>query len=224
MVALSSLFKTLSSLSQGSMMRLMLITAAITLTGMLALSGLTTWVLTATTFFETGWLDTAVDFMGGFAVFIITLLLFPAFMPLVASLFEDKIIGIVEGADYPNTPKPQDRPFLPELMQDLKFVAISLTLNIILLPLYLIPIIGQVVFILLNGYLMGREFFTIAAGRHMGKREANAYRKTNRITALMGGMIVAGVALIPVVNLLVPFVGIVLMVHAYHSLKAKQVA
>jgi len=224
MVALSSLFKTLSSLSQGSMMRLMLITAAITFAGMLALSGLTTWVLTATTFFETGWLDTAVDFMGGFAVFIITLLLFPAFMPLVASLFEDKIIGIVEGADYPNTPKPQDRPFLPELMQDLKFVAISLTLNIILLPLYLIPIIGQVVFILLNGYLMGREFFTIAAGRHMGKREANAYRKANRITALMGGMIVAGVALIPVVNLLVPFVGIVLMVHAYHSLKAKQVA
>ncbi|MBI1363709.1 MAG: hypothetical protein GC134_06960 [Proteobacteria bacterium] len=221
MVAISSFFKALGSLSRADMMRLMLLSAALTFGGMLALSGITTWALTATTFFQTGWLDTVVDVLGGLAAFIIPMLLFPAFMPLVAGFFEDRIISIVETNDYPGTPAPQERPFLPELMQDLKFVAISLTLNVLLLPLYLIPLVGQAVFVLLNGYLMGREFFTIAAGRHMGKAEANTYRKANRITALVGGMAIAGISLIPVVNLLVPFVGIVLMVHVYHGLKRR---
>jgi uncharacterized protein involved in cysteine biosynthesis len=199
------------------MLGIVALSAGISLLCLLGLGGLVAWALAATTLFQTGWLELATDILGTMAGFLVPLLLFPAFMPLIAGMFEERILTLVEQADYPDTPPPSPRPFLPALLHDVRFVVIALSLNLLLLPLYFIPLLGQGIFLLLNGYLMGREFFGIAAGRHLGKAEANRVRKRIRMRVLLAGMALAAGTLVPLLNLLVPFAGLVLMAHLYHG-------
>ena len=52
-------------------------------------------------------------------------------------------------------------PFWPELLHDLGFTVKALLLNILVLPLYLVPVLNLVLFYWLNGRLLGREYFVM---------------------------------------------------------------
>ena len=69
-----------------------------------------------------------------------------------------------------------------------------------------------------NGYLLGREYFELAAMRHMPPEAAKQLRKTNRITVLLCGLIIAAVASVPILNLITPLFGTAFMVRIYKGL------
>lgn len=159
----------------------------------------------------------AVGVIGTLGAGFLAWLLFPAIMPVIVNFFDDRIATLIEKKDYPNT-LPRSPDFWPELWHDSKFTLFALTINIVVFPLYFFPLLGQILFFLVNGYLLGREFFVTVAKRYMPIAEAIQLRKQHRMRVLIAGMALVLAAVTPIVNLFAPFWGIALMLHLYHRL------
>ena len=69
------------------------------------------------------------------------------------------------------------------------------------LLLFFVPLVNIGVFFAANAYLLGREYFELAAGRFRPIEEASRMRQENRGTVLLAGALLAGLVLVPVLNL-----------------------
>jgi CysZ protein len=151
---------------------------------------------------------------------IIAWFLFPGIMPVIVNFFGERIASIIEKKDYPQALPIQNATLWKELLHDAKFSSMTILINILMLPLYLLPVINLFLFYLLNGYLLGREFFVMVARRHQPIPEAENLRKRYSRTIMLAGIMLTVMATIPILNLFAPFWGIALMTHLYHKLKA----
>jgi uncharacterized protein involved in cysteine biosynthesis len=102
----------------------------------------------------------------------------------------------------------------------LRFTLVALAVNIALLPVYLallfFPPFYGVVFYAINGYLLGRQYFELAALRRLPADEVRRAWRANRGWLVIGGIVVALLLSVPVINLLAPIVGTAFMVHLFH--------
>ncbi len=155
--------------------------------------------------------------LSGFGAMLFAYFLFPGIMPVFVNFFDSTIATLIEKQDYPYA-RPINPPFWPEFWHDVRFSITAIGLNILVLPLYLIPVIGQVAFYALNGHLLGREFFVMVARRYQPLPQAKAFRLQHRRIIFIGGIMLTVLATIPLLNLLAPFWGIAVMTHLYHSL------
>ena len=155
--------------------------------------------------------------LSGFGAMLFAYFLFPGIMPIFVNFFDAKIATLIESKDYPYA-APINPPFWPEFRHDVRFSLKAVSLNILVLPLYLIPMVNLFVFYALNGHLLGKEFFVMVARRYLPLPEALALRKTHGRTIFAGGVMLTLLATIPFLNLLAPFWGIAVMTHLYHSL------
>ncbi len=156
-----------------------------------------------------------VPMISGFGAALFAYFLFPGIMPIFVNFFDAKIATLIERKDYPAA-HPIDPPFWPEFWHDVRFSLSAIGLNILVLPLYLIPIINLFVFYALNGHLLGKEFFVMVARRHLKLEDALVLRRANSRIIFSGGIILTILATIPLINLLAPFWGIAMMTHLYH--------
>ena len=97
----------------------------------------------------------------------------------------------------------------------------SVLVNGVALILFFVPVVNVAAFFLANGYLLGREYFELAAGRFRPMPEAAAMRAAHRGTILIAGFLLAGMVAIPIVNLFTPLFGVALMVHVHKGLAAR---
>jgi CysZ protein len=93
-----------------------------------------------------------------------------------------------------------------------------LLVNIVALFLLLIPGVNLVAFYIGNGYLLGREYFELAAMRHVAPADARRLRKANRLTVFLSGLVIAGLASVPILNLVTPLFATGFMVRVYKDL------
>ena len=100
----------------------------------------------------------------------------------------------------------------------LRFFFVVLLVGLVALFLLLIPGVNLIAFYAGNGYLLGREYFELAAMRHVPQSEARALRKANRLTVFLGGVIIAGIASVPILNLITPLFATGFMVRVYKGL------
>jgi Uncharacterized protein involved in cysteine biosynthesis len=166
-------------------------------------------------------LDGYLVLVSGIGLFFVLLYLLPAITAVVAGYFIDDAADIVEKRDFPNDSPGQAAPFMRSLLYGLRFAGLSLLVNLVALALFFLPGINLIVFFLANAYLLGREYFELAAGRFLSPADAARMRTENRMTVLSAGAVMAGLLMIPVINLLTPLFGIALMVHVYKRLGAK---
>jgi CysZ protein len=159
------------------------------------------------------WIDVLVDVVGGLSVLVLTWLLFPAVATLVLSLFVERIITVVETQHYPRLPARVPLSLWQSMAVALKFTSVMVVLNLIALPLYLVPVLNVVVFYGLNAYLLGREYFEIVAFRRLEPRSAQQLRQAHRLRFFVAGLVIAGLLTIPVLNLLAPLLAAAFMVH-----------
>lgn len=143
--------------------------------------------------------------------------LFPLLYPVLVSFFDDYMAEAIERKDYPQL-APASPPFWPTFLQDALFSLKAVCLNILCLPLFLIPLFGQALYFALNGWLLGTQFFRMAAGRRMARPEAEALRKANNGQIFIGGAAISLCATVPVLNLAVPLLGVATMLHLFHML------
>ena len=164
------------------------------------------------------WLNTVLEVLGGLAVVVLAWLLFPAVAGMVISGFLDRIVVAVEARYYPHLPAPTPVAFWPSLRVALQFTAVMVFLNLLVLPLYLVPVVNLLAFYGINGYLLGREYFELVSLRHLDVRAAQQLRQAHPVRLFVAGLLIAGLLTVPLVNLLAPLIAAAFMVHLVVSL------
>jgi CysZ protein len=109
---------------------------------------------------------------------------------------------------------------LPALLQSLKFFGVVIAGNIVALLLLLVPGVNIAAFFVVNGYLLGREFFEFAAMRHRPEADAKALRRRHTGTVFLAGLLIAAFISVPLLNLLAPLFAAAMMVHLHKMIAA----
>jgi CysZ protein len=209
----SALLKALTLLRDRAFWRVLWHSVLISIASFIALYGIVWGVLTHVTITDIWWLDTLVDVLGGLAVLALTWLLFPAVATLVLSFFLDRIVEAVERRFYPHLPPPVPLPLWQSLSGSLKFTAVLVGVNLLALPLYLVPGLNVVVFYGVNAYLLGREYFELVALRRLDPQAARGLRRAHRLRFFIAGLLMAALFTIPFVNLVASLIAAAFMVH-----------
>lgn len=144
--------------------------------------------------------------------------LFPLLFPVLISFFDERIAEIIEKNEYPHV-LPAHPPFWPTFMQDVRFTAKALFFNILCLPFYFIPFFGQALYYGLNGYMLGMQFFRMAAGRRLPYEACVPLMKAARKDIFLIGLAVSVAATIPLLNFAAPVWGVAAMLHVFYHLQ-----
>lgn len=169
-------------------------------------------------------LDTLAFFLAGFGLFVGLAYLLPAVSALVAGYFLDDVAEVVERGRYPADPPGQAMPFGRAILYGLRFAALALAVNLVALLLLFVPGVNIGAFFAANAYLLSREYFELAAGRFWSPEEVKRLRAEHRGTVLAAGVVLAGLVLVPVLNLITPIFGAAMMVHLHKALMARRLA
>ncbi len=160
----------------------------------------------------------------GSAAFVLGLSVF-LMMPVAAlfsGFFLEDVVQAVEDRHYPALPPVPRLKLADSLIDSVNFFALLIFANIVALLLY--PIAGPfipVVFWAVNGLLLGREYFTLVAMRRLGRQGAKSLRKRHAVKVWLAGTLMAAPLSIPLVNLLIPVLGVATFTHMVHRLNQK---
>jgi uncharacterized protein involved in cysteine biosynthesis len=148
-----------------------------------------------------------------------SVLLMPAVTALVASFFVDDIALEVERSHYPHVPSGRALPLPRALYEGIKTALLAVVVYIVALPFLLFAGLGAVIFFFATGFLLGREYFELAAMRYLPPEEARLLRKAHRGTVFLAGLVIALFVSIPIVNLATPLFGMAFMVHMHQRIR-----
>ncbi len=179
------------------------------------------WGLDALTLFDIAWLDWTIKAVAGAGAIVVGILMFPLVATLVVGLFLEEIADAVDARHYPDKPAAPGQSIASSVVSAAKLVLVALILNILALPLYLIPGMNVFVFYGLNGYLLGREYFELVALRRMEPLPARRLRGQSRWRVLVGGILIAFLFTIPVINWLMPIIATAFMVHEFDAMERR---
>ncbi|TPJ44849.1 sulfate transporter family protein [Mesorhizobium sp. B2-5-13] len=143
---------------------------------------------------------------------------------VIAGLFLDDVAEVVERTDYPGDPAGRAMPALRSLVLAVKFFGVVILGNIVALLLLLVPGINIAAFFIVNGYLLGREFFEFAAMRFRPEEDARALRRRYAGTVFLSGLVIAAFLAVPLLNLLTPLFAAAMMVHLHKAVSAREAA
>ncbi|MER8964968.1 sulfate transporter family protein [Mesorhizobium sp. M0159] len=166
-----------------------------------------------------GWLGAVV---AGIGLALGLALLIAPVTAIIAGLFLDDVAEVVERTDYPNDPPGRAVPALRSLVLAIRFFGVVILGNIVALLLLLVPGVNIAAFFIVNGYLLGREFFEFAAMRFRPEAEAKALRRKHSITVFLAGLVVAAFLAVPLLNLLTPLFAAVMIVHLHKAISARE--
>jgi len=166
------------------------------------------------------WLSFIAAILAGIGLAIAMALLVAPATAAIAGLFLDDAAAAVENTHYPDDPPGQPLPTVRALVQSLKFFGVVVLGNLVALLLLLVPGVNIAAFFVVNGYLLGREFFEFAAMRHLPADAARALRRRHSLTVFLAGLLVAAFVAVPLLNLVAPLFAAALMMHLFKMLSA----
>ncbi|MGY4283316.1 CysZ protein [Bradyrhizobium sp. LM2.7] len=163
-----------------------------------------------------------VSIAAGLGVVFGAVFLMPAITSLVASLFVDDVADHVEREHYPAERPGVALPFSQAITEGCKTALLTILVYLIALPFVLLAGAGFLIFFLATAWLLGREYFELAAMRFRSPEEAKAMRRNNAATIFTAGLIIAAFVSIPIVNLATPIFGMAFMVHMHKRLSGSR--
>ena len=167
------------------------------------------------------WLTMAIAWLMGAGVLVGAGFLLAPVTALIAGLFLDDIAEHVETTHYAVHGPGHAAPLLESIWLAIRFTAFVIAANLVALLLVLLPGVNVAIFYLLNGYLLGREYFTFAAMRFRPEAEAASMRRANSLQVFLAGLVIAGFMSIPLLTLATPVFAAVLMVHLHKALSGR---
>lgn len=225
---LTSFFKALAQLSDPRFRRVLLLGIGLTFAMLIGAYAGILWLIQLVSadgvslpfIGEVTWLG---DLLGWGSFGLMILLSVFIMVPVASamtSLFLDDVAQAVEDVHYPHLdPVPRGN-FWEALRDTVNFLGVLIGANILAFALYaLLPFLAVPIFFALNGYLLGREYFQVAAMRRIGRAEAKILRKKHSGTVWIAGCLMALPLTIPLVNLVVPILGAATFTHLFHRLR-----
>jgi CysZ protein len=154
----------------------------------------------------------------GLGIIAGSIMLMPAVTAVVGSFFADQIGAEVEREYYPDDPPGKAVPLWLAIWEGLKTALLALVIYLCAAPLLLFAGFGAVIFFLATAYVLGREYFELAAMRLRPLADAKALRRRNAAMVYVGGLFIAVFVSIPIVNLATPIFAMAFMVHLHKRL------
>jgi uncharacterized protein involved in cysteine biosynthesis len=158
------------------------------------------------------------SFMAGLGIVTGALFLMPTVTAFVGSFFVDDVADVVEHDYDAGDPPGRALSFLRATVEGLKFAALTLVVYFCALPFILFAGLGFLILLVANAYLLGREYFELAAMRFHPPEEARAMRKRHAGAVFLAGLIIAVFVSIPIVNFATPVFAMAFMVHMHKRL------
>ncbi|MEM6340045.1 MAG: EI24 domain-containing protein [Pseudomonadota bacterium] len=210
-------------LLKGILLTLALLTAA--LAGLYWLVGwLVGDMLTIPLIGEVGWATDTLSWGAVVLGMVLSVFLMVPVASAMTSLFLDEVAQAVEDRHYPHLPKAESVSFYDGLRDTINFLGVLIAANIAAIFVYLLlPFSTILIFWALNGFLLGREYFTLAAMRRVGRDGARNMRRLHGGKIWLAGTLMAIPLSIPLVNLLIPVLGAATFTHLFHQFRAVEV-
>jgi uncharacterized protein involved in cysteine biosynthesis len=163
-----------------------------------------------------------ISIAAGLGVVFGSVFLMPAITSLVASFFVDDVADIVEREYYPAERPGTALPFNRAILEGIKTALLTILVYFVALPLVFLAGAGFLIFFLAAAWLLGREYFELAAMRFRSPEDAKAMRRDNAATIFTAGLFIAAFVSIPIVNLATPIFGMAFMVHMHKRLSGSR--
>ena len=142
-----------------------------------------------------------------------TLFLFPPLAMAMTGLFLEKVAQAVEDKHYPGLLAPRKQPLGEAMRESVKFALWALLLNLLILPFLFAGPIYLVVYYIMNGFLLGREYFDVVVLRRQNPKQTRQLRRKHRASLWLAGMGITALLTIPILNLIIPVLAVAYMVH-----------
>jgi CysZ protein len=160
-----------------------------------------------------GWFAWFLSIVASLGIVTGALFLMPAVSAFVGSFFVDEVADTVEREHYPAEPPGTPLPALRGLIEGIKIALLAVVVYLVALPFLLFAGFGFLILFFGTAYLLGREYFELAAMRFRPPGEAAALRKANATYVFIAGMVLAAFVSIPILNFATPVFAMAFMVH-----------
>ncbi|WP_371225890.1 EI24 domain-containing protein [Roseovarius sp. 2305UL8-3] len=226
----TSFFKALGQMGDGRFRKVLLLGVGLTLALLIAVYAAFLWFLqsmvgetsTVPLLGEVTWINDLLGWSSLGLMLVLSIFLMVPVASAITSMFLDEVAQAVEDRHYPTLPAPPKVPLWDQVRDTVNFLGVIIAANIVALIVY-IPFapFAPFIFWTLNGFLLGMEYFQLAAMRRLGREKAREMRKRNRWIIWGAGTLMAMPLSVPLVNLIIPILGAATFTHLYHALEAK---
>ena len=170
---------------------------------------------------DQSWLGALINIGGALFTIALSIWLMVPVTSAIIALFLDEVAQAVEARHYPHLPKQTATKLQDQILVGIRFLGILLLANIGALILSMIvPLLAPFVFWATNGYLMGREYFQMAAMRRMPRAQAQELYQRHQGSIWTAGILMAIPMSIPLVGLFIPILGAATFTHQFERLRA----
>ncbi|MEO5868155.1 MAG: EI24 domain-containing protein [Sphingomonas sp.] len=157
-----------------------------------------------------------------FGTVLLGWLLFQVVAIGVIQLFVDDIVLAVEQRHYPDALAGARRITMGRAaLMGLGSAGRALLVNLALLPLYLLLLVTGVgtlvLFLVANGWVLGRDLMEMVAARHLPRAAMRDWRKTTRGERFALGVAIMALFVVPFANLFAPVLGAAMATHLFHG-------
>lgn len=185
-----------------------------------ALDWITPDTLTLPWLGEVAWVDSLIGWGSFFLMLGLSVFLMVPVASAFSGLFLDDVAQAVEDRYHPTLPRTPRLPIMDTLIDSVNFFGVLVAVNLLALLLYaFVGPFAPLMFWAVNGYLLGREYFQMVAMRRLGRQGARDLRKRHAGQVWVAGMLMAAPLSIPLVNLVIPVLGVATFTHLFHRLK-----
>lgn len=165
------------------------------------------------------WVNTAIAWVAPVLFLILFFFLGAPVATIIVGVFLEEIADKVDDRYYPNDAKAPGSTVTASLLASLSFGLVALGLNLLVLPVHVfLPLIGSILVLVMNGYLLGREYYELVALRREPPAQVKQKRRANRGRVFMAGFLIALFSMVPLLNLLAPLFGTAFMVHMHKQI------
>lgn len=224
-MVISALFKAFGQFGDPRIRRVVWLSVGLALAILIALA-VALWLAVGWLAGLEGWLDVLAELAAGAGAVLLAWLLFPAAVGLTVGLFLEDVAEAVEARHYPGLPAVRAQSVREAIVTGMKFAGVAIALNLLALPLYLAlmfaPPFNLILFYVLNGYLLGREYFEAVALRRLDERRTRHLRRAGAGKVFGAGVLIAFLMTVPFVNLVAPVVATAFMLHVFQGMRGEE--
>lgn len=171
---------------------------------------------------EVTWFDNVLGWATVAAMIVLSVVLMVPVAAAFTGIFLDDVASAVEDKHYPGMSEVDPLPLKDTLRDAMSLILVTIGINLVaLVLLFFVGPLAPMLFWAVNGYLLGREYFQMAAMRREGLEGARRLRGRHMGQIWLAGTLMAVPLTIPLVNLLMPVLGAATFTHMYHRLAAK---
>lgn len=172
---------------------------------------------------EIRWIDNLISWASIPLMLLLSTILMVPVASAFTGLFLDDVADAVEERHYPSLSPAPRLSFSEGLKDSLVFLGVIIGANLVALIGYIfLSPFAPLIFVALNGFLLGREYFLLVANRRLGRAGARQALSRHMPTVWIAGALMALPLTIPLVNLLIPVLGAATFTHIYHRLISTQ--